>query len=112
VVALSHAGLSDDHCMEAGGDQVKVSIELVMRVDDPIATAAFLLGPDPEHTAWLSLPPPAPLDAQVRSIVRETILDRLRSDAMHTGLVAESVRVSAHRLVPPTTRQPAGPAAP
>lgn len=87
--------------MEAGGDQVRVSIDLVMRVDDPIATAAYLLGPDPEHTASLSLPPPAPVDAQVLSIVRETILDRLRTDAVHTGLVAESVRMSARRVETP-----------
>lgn len=93
--------------MEAGGNHVRVSIELVVRVDDPVATAAYLLGPDPEHTDALSLPPPAPLDAQVLAVVQESILDRLHSDEVHTGLATTNARMSAQRIeVPPAEPAP------
>jgi len=70
-----------------------LKVVMEVRVDDPVAVGAYLLGPAPS-TDGLALPPPAPIEEQAAQVLRETIHEHLTSTTEHTGIAVESLRVS------------------
>lgn len=75
--------------MDAGASTVRLQVTIDVRVDDPIAAAAYLLGPVESDGSVLALPVPQAVEEQVLQIVRDGISERLHADTVHTGVALE-----------------------
>lgn len=69
-----------------------LKIAMEVRVDDPLAVSAYLLGPAPSPE--LALPPPAPINEQAAQVIRESLHELMTANTEHTGIALESLRVS------------------
>lgn len=72
---------------------MRLHLTLDVQAADPVAVAAFLLGPAPSsHT--LALPVALPLEQQIAQVVRESVTEHFATAREHTGIVLDQIRVT------------------